>query len=68
MTRSRPISWRLGCLELQHLVDTSPVDLVGCFLDLLLSTIGVTESGLDELLGVLVEKVGMWASEHSWRS
>lgn len=47
----------VGCLELQHLVDTSPVDLVGCFLDLLLSTIGVTESGLDELLGILVEKV-----------
>lgn len=45
------------CLELEHLVDTSPVDLVGCLLDLLLSTVGVAESGVDELLGVLVEKV-----------
>lgn len=44
-------------LELQHLVDTSPVDLVGSILDLLLGTIGVTECGVDELLGVLVEKV-----------
>lgn len=44
-------------LEVQHLVDTSPVDLVGSILDLLLGTIGVTESGVDELLGVLVEKV-----------
>jgi len=47
----------VGCLELQHLVDTSPVDLVGCVLDLLLSTVGVTESGVNELFGVLVEKV-----------
>jgi hypothetical protein len=47
----------VGGLELQHLVDTSPVDLVGCILDLLLSTVGVAESGFDELLGVLVEEV-----------
>ena len=47
----------VGCLELEHLVNTSPVDLVGCLLDLLLSTVGVAESGVDELLGVLVEKV-----------
>ena len=47
----------VGCLELEHLVNTSPVDLVGCLLDLLLSTVGVAESGVDELLGVLVEEV-----------
>ena len=45
------------CLELEHLVDTSPVNPVGSILDLLLSTIGVTESGVNELLGVLVEKI-----------
>jgi hypothetical protein len=44
-------------LELEHLVDTSPVDLVGSLLDLLLGTIGVAESGVDELLGIFVEKV-----------
>lgn len=44
-------------LELKHLVDTGPVDPVGSILDLLLSTVGVAESGVDELLGVLVEKV-----------
>ena len=44
-------------LELKHLVDTSPVDLVGSILDLLLSTIGVAESGVNELLGVLVKKI-----------
>ena len=44
-------------LELEHLVDTSPVNPVGSILDLLLSTIGVTESGVNELLGVLVEKI-----------
>lgn len=48
---------KVGCLKLQHLVDTSPVDLVGRILDLLLGTVGVAESGADELLGVLVEKV-----------
>jgi hypothetical protein len=47
----------VGCLELQHLVDTSPVDLVGCVLDLLLSTIGVAESSVNKLLSVLVEEV-----------
>lgn len=44
-------------LELKHLVDTSSVDLVGRILDLLLSTVGVAESSVDELLGVLVEKI-----------
>lgn len=44
-------------LELQHLVDTSPVDLVGSILNLLLSTVGVAESSVDQLLGVLVEKI-----------
>lgn len=48
---------KVGCLKLQHLVDTSPVDLVGRILDLLLGTVGVAESGADELLGVFVEKV-----------
>jgi hypothetical protein len=44
-------------LELEHLVDTSPVDLVGSLLDLLLGTIGVAESGVDELLSIFVEKI-----------
>jgi hypothetical protein len=48
---------KVGGLELEHLVDTSPVDLVGSLLDLLLGTIGVAESGVDELLGIFVEKV-----------
>ena len=44
-------------LELKNLVDTSSVDLVGRILNLLLSTVGVAESGVNQLLGVLVEKV-----------
>jgi len=48
---------KVGGLELEHLVDTSPVNPVGSILNLLLSTVGVAESGVDELLGVLVEKI-----------
>jgi hypothetical protein len=47
----------VGGLELKHLVDTSPVDLVGSLLHLLLSTVGVAECGVDQLLGIFVEKV-----------
>jgi len=41
-------------LELEHLVDTSPVDGVGCILDFLGCAIGTTETSLDQLLAVLV--------------
>lgn len=44
-------------LELEHLVDTSAVDGVGCFGNLLGRSVGTTETGRDELLAVLVEQV-----------
>ena len=47
-------------LELQHFVDARAVDLVRSILDLLLSTVGPAESGVDELLAVLVEQVERW--------
>jgi hypothetical protein len=48
---------KVGGLELQHLVDTTTVDLVGSIANLLGSTLTTTETGLNELLTVLVEQV-----------
>jgi len=47
-------------LELQHLVDAGTVDGVSGLLDLFGSTLSTTETGLNELLAVLVEKVKGW--------
>lgn len=47
----------VGGLELQHLVDSRPVDLVCSVPNLLRSTVGTAEASADELLAVLVEKV-----------
>ena len=47
----------VGGLKLQHLVDTSAVDLVGSIANLLGSTITTTEASGDELLTVLVQQV-----------
>jgi hypothetical protein len=47
----------VGGLELQHLVNTTTVDLVGSIANLLGSTLTATETGLNELLAVLVEQV-----------
>lgn len=47
----------VGCLELQHLVDTSSVDLVSSLLNLGWRSIGAAKACLDDLLAVLVEQV-----------
>jgi len=47
-------------LELQHLKDTSTVDLIGSVVDLLVSAIGTTEASANELLAVLVKQVESW--------
>lgn len=47
----------VGGLELQHLVDTAAVDLVSSLANLLGGTLTATETGLNELLTVLVEQV-----------
>lgn len=47
----------VGGLKLQHLVDTSAVDLVGSIANLLGSTITTTEASGDELLTILVQQV-----------
>lgn len=48
---------KVGSLELQHLVNTSPVDTVCGLSDLLGSSIRATEASADELLAVLVKQV-----------
>lgn len=47
----------VGGLKLQHLVDTSAVDLVGSIANLLGSTITTTEASGDKLLTILVQQV-----------
>jgi len=47
-------------LELQHLEDTSTVDLVCSIIDLLLGAVSTTEASADELLAVLVEQIESW--------
>lgn len=51
---------KVWSLELQHLKDTSAVDLIGSVVDLLLGAIGTTEASADELLAVLVKQVEGW--------
>ena len=48
---------QVGGLELEHLVDASPVDRICSFGDLLGCTVGAAETSLDQLLAVLVEQV-----------
>ena len=48
---------KIGSLELQHLVDASPVDLVCCVLHSRWSAISTTKASADELLTKLVEKI-----------
>ena len=48
---------QVGRLKLQHLVNTSPVDLVGSLLDLWFRTISTAESSVDQILGVFIEEV-----------
>lgn len=47
----------IWCLDLQHLVDAHPVNLVGRVSYLLRGAIGATEPGLDDLLAIFVEQV-----------
>lgn len=47
---------KVGCLKLQHLVDTSPVDRIRGLENLLVVTLATEASG-DELLTVLVQQV-----------
>lgn len=47
----------IGCLELQHFVNTSSVDLVGGLSDLIRRTISTAKCGSDQLLAVLVEEI-----------
>jgi len=51
---------KVWSLELQHLKNTSTVDLVCSIVDLLLGAVSTTEAGADELLAVLVEQVESW--------
>jgi hypothetical protein len=48
---------KVGCLELQHLVDAGTVDGISGFPDLLGRIVGAAESGANDLLAVLVEQV-----------
>lgn len=50
----------VGCLELQHLVNTSSVDLVGGRTDFIRSTVSTSEGSTDELLAVLVKQIVGW--------
>lgn len=47
----------VGCLKLQHLVNTGPVDLVAGLANLLGGIIRSAETGFDDLGGVLVKQV-----------
>jgi 16S rRNA C1402 (ribose-2'-O) methylase RsmI len=49
----------VGCLKLQHLVDTGAVDLIRCLEDFLVVTL-TAESRSDQLLAVLVQQVECW--------
>lgn len=48
---------KVGCLKLQHFVDAVTVDLVTCISDFLRSAVLATETGSNDLLGVLLEKL-----------
>jgi hypothetical protein len=50
---------KVGCLKLQHLVDTSPVYLI-CSLANLLIVALTTKAGSNQLLAVLVQQVECW--------
>lgn len=50
----------IGSLQLQHLMNTSPIDLVGCLPDFLGSSIRSSKSSFDELFAVLVQKIERW--------
>lgn len=47
---------KVGCLQLQHLVDASTVDGVGSLTNLLVVAL-TTKAGSDQLLAVLVKKI-----------
>lgn len=48
---------KIGCLELQHFVDASSVDLISSHSDFIRCTICTSKGSSDELLAVLVEQV-----------
>lgn len=48
---------QIWSLDLQHLVDAHPVDLVGRLSYLFGGAVSATESGFDDFLAILVEQV-----------
>jgi hypothetical protein len=50
---------KVGCLELQHLVDASPVYLIRSLANLLIVAL-TTKAGSNQLLAVLVQQVECW--------
>lgn len=48
---------KIGRLQLEHLVDTSPTDPVRSLLQLRTGIVGPAEAGTDEVLAVLVEQI-----------
>ena len=48
---------QVGCLQLQHLVNTFHIDFIGGVTDLLRCAICTAETSLNELLAILVQQI-----------